>query len=94
MTRRSTLGMVLLWPFTSLHEVPRVGNHWIYLVSLGVVHTCIMYILMYSAFQKLDTTKIAVLVGSLRKESINRRLARALRSTRFLHHTHDEADQC
>lgn len=56
-----TLGMALLWPFTSLHEVPSTGNHWIYLVSLGVVHTCIMYILMYSAFQKLDTTKIAVL---------------------------------
>lgn len=56
-----TLGMVLLYPFTSLHEVPRVGNHWFYLAGLGVIHTCIMYILMYSAFQKLDTTKIAVL---------------------------------
>lgn len=56
-----SLGLVLLWPFTSLGEVPRTGNHWFYLVALGVVHTCIMYILMYSAFQKLDTTKIAVL---------------------------------
>jgi drug/metabolite transporter (DMT)-like permease len=56
-----TLGLVLLLPFTTLQEVPLVGPHWFYLSSLGLVHTCIMYILLYSAFQKLDTTKIAVL---------------------------------
>lgn len=55
------LGIVLLLPFASLAEVPLWGPHWIYLGTLGVVHTCIMYILLYSAFQKLDTTKIAVL---------------------------------
>ena len=55
------LGIVLLLPFTSLQDVPLWGPHWFYLGTLGVVHTCIMYILLYSAFQKLDTTKIAVL---------------------------------
>jgi drug/metabolite transporter (DMT)-like permease len=55
------LGIVLLVPFTALGEVPLWGSHWFYLGTLGVVHTCIMYILLYSAFQKLDTTKIAVL---------------------------------
>jgi drug/metabolite transporter (DMT)-like permease len=55
------IGIVLLLPFTSLQDVPLWGSHWFYLGTLGVVHTCIMYILLYSAFQKLDTTKIAVL---------------------------------
>jgi drug/metabolite transporter (DMT)-like permease len=55
------LGIVLLLPFTSLQDVPLWGPHWFHLGTLGVVHTCIMYILLYSAFQKLDTTKIAVL---------------------------------
>jgi drug/metabolite transporter (DMT)-like permease len=55
------IGIVLLLPFTTLGDVPLWGTHWFYLGTLGVVHTCIMYILLYSAFQKLDTTKIAVL---------------------------------
>ncbi|ATB37733.1 drug/metabolite DMT transporter permease [Cystobacter fuscus] len=56
-----TLGMFLLYPFTTLQNVPTVGTHWYYLAGLGLIHTCIMYILMYSSYQKLDTTKIAVL---------------------------------
>jgi drug/metabolite transporter (DMT)-like permease len=56
-----TLGMPLLYPFTTLQAVPLAGNHWFWLAGLGLIHTCIMYILMYSAFQKLDTAKIAVL---------------------------------
>lgn len=56
-----TLGIFLLLPFADLSSVPMAGDHWYYLVSLGVVHTCVMYILMYSAFQKLQTPVIAVL---------------------------------
>ncbi|MEZ5647928.1 MAG: DMT family transporter [Alphaproteobacteria bacterium] len=56
-----TLGVGLLLPFVEFKDVPLVGPHWVYLISLGVIHTCIMYILMYSAFQKLQTPAIAVL---------------------------------
>lgn len=56
-----TLGIFILLPFADFSAVPLWGPHWIYLVALGVIHTCIMYILMYSAFQKLPTPAIAVL---------------------------------
>lgn len=56
-----SLGAVLLFPWVDFAAVPPVGPHWLYLITLGVVHTCIMYILMYSAFQKLPTPTIAVL---------------------------------
>ena len=56
-----SLGVFLLLPFARFEEVSLIGPHWKYLIALGVIHTCIMYILMYSAFQKLPTTAIAVL---------------------------------
>lgn len=56
-----TLGVFLLLPFTSLEKVPLYGNHWYYLLGLGVIHTGIVYILMYSSYQKLTTPAIAVL---------------------------------
>ncbi len=55
------LGIILLLPFATLSEVALVGDHWIYLVSLGVIHACVLYILMYSAYGKLPTPAIAVL---------------------------------
>ncbi|MDZ8188257.1 MAG: DMT family transporter [Nostoc sp. ChiSLP02] len=56
-----TLGVFLLLPFTSVEKVPLFGNHWYYLLGLGVIHTGIVYILMYSSYQKLTTPAIAVL---------------------------------
>lgn len=56
-----TLGIFLVLPFTSLEKVPLFGNHWYYLLGLGVIHTGIVYILMYSSYQKLTTSAIAVL---------------------------------
>jgi drug/metabolite transporter (DMT)-like permease len=56
-----TLGIFILLPFADFSAVASWGSHWIYLVALGVIHTCVMYILMYSAFQKLPTPAIAVL---------------------------------
>ncbi len=38
-----------------------VGDHWIYLIGPGVVHTCVMYICLYAALQKLPITSIATL---------------------------------
>ncbi|MGW6361316.1 DMT family transporter [Streptomyces sp. NPDC055092] len=55
------LGIFLLLPFTSLGEMKGMGGDWGWLVGLGLIHTCVMYVLMYSAYQKLPTAKIAVL---------------------------------
>jgi len=56
-----TLGIFILFPFADFGAAPGWSSAWIYLVALGVIHTCVMYILMYSAFQKLPTPAIAVL---------------------------------
>ena len=56
-----SLGCMLLLPFVNFDIVPSAGEQWIWLVGLGVVHTCIMYILLYSSFQKVSTGSIAVL---------------------------------
>ncbi|MER6028132.1 DMT family transporter [Streptomyces sp. NPDC001851] len=55
------LGIFLLLPFTTLSETKNLGSGWGWLVGLGVIHTCVMYVLMYSSYQKLPTPKIAVL---------------------------------
>lgn len=55
------LGVFLVLPFTCLEKVPLFGSHWYYLVGIGVLHTGIVYILMYSSYQKLMTPAIAVL---------------------------------
>ncbi|MGS2587493.1 DMT family transporter [Streptomyces hebeiensis] len=55
------LGIFLLLPFTTLSETSGLGADWGWLVGLGVIHTCVMYVLMYSSYQKLPTPKIAVL---------------------------------
>ena len=52
----------MLAPLADFSAVPAInGVQWSYLVILGGVHTCLMYILMYSAFQKLPTPLIAVM---------------------------------
>ena len=57
-----SLGIVLLMPLASFEGVAGItSTQWTYLVILGGVHTCMMYILMYSAFQKLPTPVIAVM---------------------------------
>jgi drug/metabolite transporter (DMT)-like permease len=54
-------GAVLLAPFAELGALPETVDVWTILVTLGVVHTGIMYILLYGAIQKLPTH----LTGSL-----------------------------
>ena len=57
-----TIDVVMLAPLADFSAVPAInGVQWSYLVILGGVHTCLMYILMYSAFQKLPTPLIAVM---------------------------------
>ncbi|WP_371669355.1 DMT family transporter [Streptomyces sp. NBC_00289] len=55
------LGIPLLLPFASFGDMNGLGADWGWLVGLGLIHTCLMYVLMYSSYQKLPTPKIAVL---------------------------------
>lgn len=56
-----TLGALMLLPMADFQALPTAPLQWGYLVALGLVHTCLMYILMYSAIQKLPTTSTAAL---------------------------------
>ncbi len=49
------VGILMLAPFVSWQALPDGTTAWGALITLGVVHTGIMYILMYGAVQKLPT---------------------------------------
>ncbi|MCX2722313.1 DMT family transporter [Roseibium salinum] len=49
------VGILMLAPFVSWNALPEGGTAWGALLTLGAVHTGIMYILMYGAVQKLPT---------------------------------------
>ncbi|MDT9692436.1 DMT family transporter [Streptomyces sp. P9(2023)] len=55
------VGLPLLLPFADFGAMAGTGARWGWLVGLGVIHTGLMYVLMYAAYQKLPTAKIAVL---------------------------------
>ncbi|MDX2707840.1 DMT family transporter [Streptomyces sp. PA03-6a] len=55
------VGIPLLLPFARLGETAGLGARWGWLVGLGVIHTCLMYVLLYSSYRKLSTDRIAVL---------------------------------
>ncbi|MVF14800.1 EamA family transporter [Ketobacter sp. MCCC 1A13808] len=57
-----TIGVFMLLPFTNLTMLNTTSYlQWQHLVTLGFVHTCLVYVFMYSAYQKLSTPTIAVL---------------------------------
>lgn len=56
-----TLGAFMLLPMADFNALPTQAFQWGTLVALGLIHTCLMYILMYSAIQKLPTTSTAAL---------------------------------
>lgn len=60
-TIQITLGVFLLLPLVDFSVVSVVGEHWYWLFGLGLIHTCVMYILLYSSFQKVSTSTLAVL---------------------------------
>ncbi|MER9654116.1 DMT family transporter [Mesorhizobium sp. M0152] len=49
------VGVVMLAPFAKLSQLPTDPWSWAMLATLGIVHTGLMYILMYGAIQKLPT---------------------------------------
>ncbi len=50
-----TVGLVLLAPFAHWHALPSTPTAWALLATLGIVHTGLVYILLYGAIQKLPT---------------------------------------
>lgn len=56
-----TLGIVLLAPFVTFHALPKTFMPWADLGTIGVVHTGLVYILLYGAIQKLPTAMTAAL---------------------------------
>lgn len=56
-----TLGIFLLAPFVSLHALPKSFMPWADLSTIGVVHTGLVYVLIYGAIQKLPTVMTAAL---------------------------------
>lgn len=56
-----TVGILMLIPFANLTALPTDWRSWVLLAAIGVIHTGLMYILLYGAIQKLPTN----LVGAL-----------------------------
>jgi len=55
------IGIPLLLPLADFGAMRGTGADWGWLVGLGLIHTGLMYVLLYSAYAKLPTAKIAVL---------------------------------
>ena len=55
------IGTVILAPMLSWHALPTAPQTWSILIVLGVVHTGLMYALLYSALQRLPTSLTAAL---------------------------------
>lgn len=56
-----TVGAVMLAPFQDLDSIPPSVHAWKAVLIVGAVHTGLVYILMYSAIQRLSTTRQAAL---------------------------------
>lgn len=55
------LGVLLLAPLADFNAVPTTAAPWLWLLGMGLLHTALMYILLYAAIQNLPTTRVAVL---------------------------------
>jgi drug/metabolite transporter (DMT)-like permease len=55
------IGIVILAPYAKFDSLPQVPAQWGCLIVLGAVHSAAMYILLYSAYQRLDTSRIAII---------------------------------
>ena len=48
-------GILMLAPFADFSALPRDAGGWSILATMGIVHTGLMYVLLYGAIQKLPT---------------------------------------
>jgi drug/metabolite transporter (DMT)-like permease len=55
------LGVLLLAPLADFNAMPSTPAPWLWLLGMGLLHTTLMYILLYAAIQNLPTTRVAVL---------------------------------
>lgn len=56
-----SVGIILLAPLANFSVLPVHATGWAYLVTMGVLHTGVMYVWLYGAIQKLPT----VITGTL-----------------------------
>ncbi|EXS16202.1 DMT family transporter [Acinetobacter baumannii] len=54
-------GPIAMPPFMSFFKTPPIGQQWLFVVGLGVLHTAFLYYLMYSAIKKIPLNNIAIL---------------------------------
>lgn len=56
------IGIIVLYPFTYLQTINEVTNvQWVYLIILGLVHSCLTYVLMYSSYKDLSAPLIGIM---------------------------------
>lgn len=55
------VGTLVLLPFADFSSFPQSPQQWIFIVTLGVLHTFVLYCLVFSAYQKLSVSVIAIL---------------------------------
>lgn len=55
------IGLVFLAPIMAFDQLPQTPLEWVYVLVMGVFHTFLMYILIYSAYQSLPVGRIAIL---------------------------------
>lgn len=55
------VGIPLLLPFAGFDGLGGLGAGWLWLAGLGLIHTGVLYALLYASYQKLPTPAIAVL---------------------------------
>ena len=55
------VGIVLLAPFADIAVAAVPGAHWWWLVGLGLIHSGVCYVLMYSAYPRLPVGTLAVI---------------------------------
>ncbi len=48
-------GILMLAPMTDFTDLPADTGSWLLLIAVGVIHTGLMYVLLYGAIQKLPT---------------------------------------
>ena len=58
---QTTLGAVLLLPFTQLGAAVGGETNWAFVIALGAVHTAFLYILFYQGMRGVAVTLLAVL---------------------------------
>jgi drug/metabolite transporter (DMT)-like permease len=55
------VGTIVLWPWLMLDGWPAWGPSWAWLMGLGLIHTGLAYVLLYSGMARLTSDRVAVL---------------------------------